>query len=107
MKELSDAEDIETRLVRANGKGTTLKSQLWNSLQWPIYIINSIDNTKVPCYTQQHVTPSLNSELRHNDKKEMPRYFEFKGWRIHYNSVLCINVGFLHNINVFIWSKFL
>ena len=25
MKELSDAEDIETRLVRANGKGTTLK----------------------------------------------------------------------------------
>ena len=28
-----------------------LKCQLLNSTQWPIYIINSVNNTKLPCYT--------------------------------------------------------
>ena len=27
-----------------------LKRQLLNSTQWPIYIINSVNNTKLPCY---------------------------------------------------------
>ena len=27
------------------------KRQLLNSLQWPIYFINLVDNTKLPCYT--------------------------------------------------------
>ena len=27
------------------------KCQLFNSTQWPIYIINSVNNTKLPCYT--------------------------------------------------------
>ena len=27
------------------------KLQLLNSLQWPIYFINLVDNTKLPCYT--------------------------------------------------------
>ena len=30
---------------------TFSKSQLLNSLRWPIYVINSFDNTKLPCYT--------------------------------------------------------
>ena len=32
---------------------------LWNSLSWTIYVINSVDNTKLPCYTlpptQHHI----------------------------------------------------
>ena len=30
-------------------KGYCLKHQILNSLQWLIYIINSVDNTKSPC----------------------------------------------------------
>ena len=30
---------------------TFSKSQLLNSLRWPIYVINSFDNAKLPCYT--------------------------------------------------------
>ena len=26
------------------------KCQLFNSIQWPIYFINSVNNTKLPCY---------------------------------------------------------
>ena len=67
MKELSDAEDIETRLVRANGKGTTLKTSALKlfTVANLYYIINFI----LSIFT---------SELRHNDKKEMPMYFESK-----------------------------
>ena len=25
------------------------KRQLWNSLRWPVYVINSFDDTKLPC----------------------------------------------------------
>ena len=32
-------------------KGWRSKRQLFNSLRWPIYIITSVDNTKLPCYT--------------------------------------------------------
>ena len=32
-------------------KGECLKHKLWNSLQWPNYVINSVGNTKLPCYT--------------------------------------------------------
>ena len=28
-----------------------MKNQLCNSLQWPIYVINSVDKTKLPCCT--------------------------------------------------------
>ena len=27
------------------------KCQLWNSIQWPFYVINTVDNTKLPFYT--------------------------------------------------------
>ena len=38
---------------RANAlmKGYCSKRQLLKSLLWPIYIINSVHNTKLPCYT--------------------------------------------------------
>ena len=29
----------------------TSKRQLWNSLHWPIYVINTVDDTKLPSYT--------------------------------------------------------
>ena len=29
------------------------RCQLQNSLWWPVYVINSFDNTKLPCYTPQ------------------------------------------------------
>ena len=32
-------------------KGQRSKRQILNSLRWPIYVINSVDNTKLPCYT--------------------------------------------------------
>ena len=32
-------------------EGLCSKHQLWNSLQWPIYIINLINDTKLPFYT--------------------------------------------------------
>ena len=32
-------------------KASCSKHQLLNSLQRPIYVINSVDNTKLPCYT--------------------------------------------------------
>ena len=32
-------------------KGECLKHRLWNSLQWPNYVINSVGNTKLPSYT--------------------------------------------------------
>ena len=31
-------------------KGWYSKCQLWNFLQWPIYAINSVDNTKLPYF---------------------------------------------------------
>ena len=38
-------------MTKGSDEGLTLKWQLWNSLQWPIYVINSVDNSKLPCYT--------------------------------------------------------
>ena len=32
-------------------KGEHLKHWLWNSLQWPNYVINLVGNTKLQCYT--------------------------------------------------------
>ena len=32
-------------------KGSLSKCQPLNSLRWPIYVFNSVDNTKLPCYT--------------------------------------------------------
>ena len=40
-----------TALRFALTKGSCSKRQLWNSLRWPIYAINSVDNTQLPCYT--------------------------------------------------------
>ena len=54
-------------------KGQRSKCQFCNSLRWPIYAINSIDNTQLPCYTlpptQHHsflrnLPPFLARELR-------------------------------------------
>ena len=36
---------------------------LWNSLRWPIYDINSVDNTKLPCYT---LTPTQHHSFFRN-----------------------------------------
>ena len=32
-------------------EGLTLQTSAFNSLQWPIYIINSVNSTKLHCYT--------------------------------------------------------
>ena len=32
-------------------KGLTLEMSAWNSLRWPIYVINSVDGILLPCYT--------------------------------------------------------
>ena len=32
-------------------EGLTLETSAFHSLGWPIYVINSVDNTKLPCYT--------------------------------------------------------
>ena len=32
-------------------KRQTLEHQPWNSIQWSIYVFNSVDDTKLPCYT--------------------------------------------------------
>ena len=39
------------RLVKAFAltRGQPSKRQLWNSLRWEIYVINSVDHTKLPC----------------------------------------------------------
>ena len=50
-------------------KGLTLaKRQLCNSLRWPTYVINSVDNTKIPCYT-------LPPTQRHRFFKNLPLLF--------------------------------
>ena len=33
------------------GNDHCILGKLLNSLRWPIYVINSVDNTKLPCYT--------------------------------------------------------
>ena len=38
-----------------------LKCQLLNSIQWPIYIINSVINTKLPCYTLPESSTTVSS----------------------------------------------
>ena len=41
-------------------KGKRSKRQLWNSLRWPIYVVNLVDSAKLPFYmytlppTQHH-----------------------------------------------------
>ena len=34
-----------------NDEGLTLDTSPLDSLWWPIYVTNSVDNTKLPCYT--------------------------------------------------------
>ena len=40
-------------VARAKGsdKGLTLETSALKLLRWPIYVINPLDNTKLPCYT--------------------------------------------------------
>ena len=33
-------------------EGLTFEKQLLNSLRWLIYVINSVDNTKLPCFLE-------------------------------------------------------
>ena len=44
-------------------KGLRSKRQLLNSLRWPINLINSNDNTKLPCYTLLPIATQLHSFL--------------------------------------------
>ena len=39
------------------------KRQPLNSLQWPIYVFNSVDNTKLPCYTPSDTTQQFLRKL--------------------------------------------
>ena len=44
----------ETRLDKGNpplDEGLTRKTSAWNSIRWPSYIINSVDKSKLSCYT--------------------------------------------------------
>ena len=36
---------------QSDDEGLTLERKVCNSLWWPISVINSVDNTKLPCYT--------------------------------------------------------
>ena len=40
-----------THIFQTLTKGEHLKHWLWNSLQWPNYVINLVGNTKLQCYT--------------------------------------------------------
>ena len=42
---------IRIRFTFALTKGERSKLHLRNSLRWSIYVIGSVDNTKLPCYT--------------------------------------------------------
>ena len=54
-----------------------MECQLWNSLWWPIYVINSIDNTKLPCCT-------LPPTQHHSFFRNLPPLFISQG---------CIGIG--------------
>ena len=54
-------------------KGLCLKCQLFNSLRWPLYLINSVDNTKLPCYT-------LPPTQHHSFCRKLPPLFIWYGW---------------------------
>ena len=44
----------ETRLDKGNpplDEGLRLKTSAWNSIRWPSYITNSVDKSKLSCYT--------------------------------------------------------
>ena len=45
-------------------KGQRSKRQLLNSLRWPINLINSNNNTKLPCYTLLRIATQLHSSFR-------------------------------------------
>ena len=50
-------------------KGLRSKRQIFNSLRWPIYITNSVNNTELPCYTlppTQHLSLFRNLPLYDN-----------------------------------------
>ena len=40
-------------------KGQRSKRQFFNSLRWPVYVINSVTNTKLPRYTRRWCRPCL------------------------------------------------
>ena len=69
-----------------------LQSQLSNSLWWPIHVINSADNTKLPCYTlpwMQHHTCFSN----------LPTLF--LSLKLHMEMSLHCNYMFMNRVHVF------
>ena len=51
-------------------KGYRSKRQPLNSSRWPIYVINSVGNTKLPCYT-------LPPKQHHSFFRNLPPFFMF------------------------------
>ena len=50
--------------------GERSKRQLLNYLLWPIYVINSVENTELPCYTFQPTQ-------HHSSLRNLPTSFTF------------------------------
>ena len=46
---VSSVNPSSERIMKGSDEGLTLKDL--KLLPWPVYIINSVDNTKLPCYT--------------------------------------------------------
>ena len=72
-------------------KGSRSNVNFRNSLRWPIYVINSVDNTELPCYTlpptQQHHSffrnqpPSIHYKWSTNlEDKEAGAWFVVRGY---------------------------
>ena len=70
-------------------KGSRMNVNFRNSLRWPIYVINSVDNTELPCYTlppTQHHSffrnqpPSIHYKWSTNlEDKEAGAWFVIRG----------------------------
>ena len=56
--------------VNALTQGWRSKRQPFNSLRWPIYVINSVDDAKLPCYT-------LPSTQYHSFFRNLPHLFSY------------------------------
>ena len=59
-----------------SGEGLTRKTGVSsrNSLQWPIFIINSVDKTNLSCYTPTEAAPIIDNHLMaDNYLIELPR----------------------------------
>ena len=71
---------IRIRFTFALTKGERSKLHLRNSLRWSIYVIGSVDNTKLPCYT-------LPPTQHHSFLRNLPLYSCFQHCLVEMNSV--------------------